>query len=145
MGAVDFRVIELCTNGAYNANRYLDRDCRCDKERVIAESNPAIELEIHTDCGIITFPDPVNSENLPIGNLIEYLNKNFYQWVVGNFIHGTYCKMGRTFDESALSVEIAGISSAQLMETAKRLCDLYDQPCALVKDCSANELFLLTH
>lgn len=136
--------VSLNTKGTYNANRYLERACHYDKERVIARSNPAIEAKAHTNCGIITFPAPINSEKLPIGDLIEHLNKNFQQWIVGNFIHGTFCKMGKTFDESTLSVEIAEISSAQLVETAKSLCGLYSQPCVLVKDCSANELFLLT-
>ena len=64
--------------GAYNANRYLDRDY--NKERVIAKSDTDNDLfTIQCRCGIITVNGKgvhiMNLENISTAQLVEELSK----------------------------------------------------------------------
>lgn len=143
MSAANFAIEKLNIKGAYNANLRLDRAYHYDEERVIMRSNTAAELKECENFGLITFPTPVNNTKLPIADIIEHLNKKFDQWIIGNFIHGSYCIKGEVFDTEALSVEITNTTSVRLTETAKTLCELCGQAYALVKDCHENTLFFI--
>jgi hypothetical protein len=111
----EYIVEELNMMGAYNSNRYIFE---------------SIKSNIKCN-GIIIFP--IDIKNIDI----DKYNNDHYQ--IGKCFGGTLNRNGVTYTSNSLSLLL--IDEANLLDTAKLICDRFNQNICILKDNINNNLF----
>lgn len=155
-------VYESC--GEYNAMRFIKINKTDDKVLVSSDSGESgesvVDIGNTKKGGIILFPIDVSETSIaynPIAawiktNLSDYLNRmtdmtkeEDPSWSIGRYAEGRYLAYnGKIYDESSLSLEIAGVDSDTLKRITVDLCRILKQHYVLLYDCTANTIFWTT-